>query len=151
MTFHKRRDVTVLRAADEITFPMSRNRAVTSISAGRSRMGNRVDDLALVVSAIARMPRAANSPLEAKDAESARLFQQHSTRLDEHMAAVNRLVRHVHLLVLEKDTHSSAIRKLVSGDQSRIGVYLQIDLFAASHAGQRRQPLGPQGRTPPAF
>jgi hypothetical protein len=65
MTLHESGDVTVLRTADEVAFPMSGNGAIFDLCGSFSN-GNRVDDLAHVVSGISRVPRAANAPLEAK-------------------------------------------------------------------------------------
>src|ERR1019366_8933466 len=92
MTFYERRDGTVLGAADESAFPMTRNGAVLDLC-GPFSNGNGVDDLTLVVSAITRVPRAADPPLESKMLN--KLFLQHSARLNE-QAAINRFVRHAH-------------------------------------------------------
>jgi hypothetical protein len=65
MSFHERGDVTVLRASQQIAFPMSGDGAILDLC-GSFPNGNGVDDLTLVVPAITRVAGAANPPLEAK-------------------------------------------------------------------------------------
>ncbi len=77
MPFYERRDVTVLRAPDEIAFPMTGDGAVFDLCRSFPN-GNGVDDLTFVMPCIPRVPRAANSPLEAKDAESAPFSALHA-------------------------------------------------------------------------
>src|SRR5450759_4225018 len=96
MTFHQRRDVAVLGAANEVALPMTRNGAVLDLCGSFSN-GNGVDDLATAVSTITRVPRAADPPLESKMLNQ--LLFQHSARLNE-QTAVNGFVGHPHPLVL---------------------------------------------------
>jgi hypothetical protein len=63
MSFHQSCDMTVLGAANEVTLPMAGDGAILDLRRPFSN-GNGIDDLTLVVSAIPRVPRAANSPLE---------------------------------------------------------------------------------------
>jgi hypothetical protein len=63
MTFHQRDDVAVLRASQQIAFPMAGDGAIFDLR-GSFPNRNGVDDLTFVVSGITRVPRAANSPLE---------------------------------------------------------------------------------------
>src|SRR5712671_5498894 len=109
MTFHQGCDVTVPGAAKQIALPMTRNGAVLDFR-GPFSNGNGVDDLTTPVSAITRMPRATDSPLEPKMLN--KLFLQHSTCLNE-QAAVNGFVRHAHA-------------EICSGDQSRINLLATI-------------------------
>ena len=65
MTFHQRRDVAVLGAANEVALPLAGDGAVLDLCRSFSN-GNGIDDLTTAVSAITRVPRAADSPLESK-------------------------------------------------------------------------------------
>src|SRR5579862_1364808 len=96
MTLYERCDVTILRASQQIAFPMSGDGSVFDLRRSFSN-GNGVDDLTLVVPAITRVPRAANSPLEAKVLNQ--FLFQHSPRLNE-QTTINGFVRHAHALVL---------------------------------------------------
>src|SRR6185312_1233098 len=83
MSLHERRDVTVLGAADEIALPMAGDGAIFDLC-GPFSNGNGVDDLTLVVPAVTRMPRAADTPFKAKVLNQ--LLFQRSARLNEQAA-----------------------------------------------------------------
>ena len=96
MTFYQGRNVTVLGAAQQITFPVARNRSVFHF---RRPFADRdgIDDLTPGLSAGRCMSRAAHAPLRSQVVDH--LFFQYSPRLDE-QAAVDGLVRHSHALVI---------------------------------------------------
>src|SRR5580692_10241839 len=140
MTFHQRCDVTVLGAANEVALPMAGDGAVLDLC-GPFSNGNGIHDLATAVSTIPRVPRAANSTLAAKMLNQ--LLFQHSPRLNE-QAAVNRLVRHAHPLVL------GILTLQPSGNLFRRPVqdeFTRNDLLQP-HVKGEQAPLGPQGRLP---
>src|SRR5690242_7414295 len=78
MPLYERHHVAVVSAAQQIAFPMTRNRSVFRFR-GSFTDGDGVDDPAVSVNA--GMSRAAHAPLRSQVAHQ--LFFQHSTRLDE--------------------------------------------------------------------
>jgi hypothetical protein len=80
MAFHQRRDVTVLRAAQQIAFPMTRNRSVFRF---RRSFADRdgIDDLTARLSADGCVSRAAHASLRPQVVHQ--LFFQYATRLNE--------------------------------------------------------------------
>src|SRR5712672_1490863 len=96
MTFHQRRDVSVLGAANEVALPMAGDGAVLDLCGSFSN-GNCIHDLTSAVSAITRVPRAAYAALGSQVPQQ--LFFQHSSRLNE-QTAVNGFVRYAHTFVL---------------------------------------------------
>src|ERR1700693_5819768 len=134
MTFHQSRDVAVLGTANEVALPMAGDGAVLDLC-GPFTNGNGINDLTTAVSTITRVPRAANSPLEAK--MLSQLLFQHSPRLNE-QAAVNRLVRHAHPLVL------GILTLQPSGNRFRRPVqdeFTRNDLLQR-HVDSQKAPLG---------
>src|SRR5580698_805810 len=114
MAFHQRRDVTVLRAAQQIAFPMTRN---SSVFRFRRSFADRdgIDDLTARLSADGCVSRAAHASLRPQVVHQ--LFFQYATRLNEE-AAVNRLVGHSHARVIgELD-----FQPFCSSDQFRISL-----------------------------
>src|SRR5260370_19532160 len=96
MTLHSSRDVTVLCAAEQITFPMPRNGSVFHFR-GPFTDRDGIDHLPPGLSADRCMERAAHAPLAPQGLHQ--LLLQHPPRLQE-QASLNRLVRHAHALVI---------------------------------------------------
>src|SRR5438309_11175366 len=98
MSFYQCRDVAVLRAAQQIAFPMTRNRSVFNF---RRSFADRdgIDDLTSRLSADGCLSRTAHAPLRPQVVHQ--LFFQYSTRLNEE-AAVNRFVGHSHARIIGK-------------------------------------------------
>src|SRR6266849_471047 len=96
MTLHQSGDVAVLCPAQQIPFPMTRNRSVFCL---RRSFPNRnsIDDLSSGLPARAGMSRAAHAPVRAQVVQQ--LLFQYSARLNE-QATVNRLVGHSQALVI---------------------------------------------------
>src|SRR5580693_1573794 len=105
MPLHQRRDVAVLSTAQQIAFPMTRNRSVFRLRRSFAD-GNGIDDLPAGLSVFARVSRAAHASLRPQMVHE--LFFQRSSRLNE-QAAVNSLVGHTHARCW--DSGSSATRK----------------------------------------
>src|SRR5271155_1750871 len=96
MPFHQCHDVTVLCAADEIALPVTWDRSVLDLRwSFPDRDG--LDDLALCMSTLTRVLRAADEALGPKVPNE--LFFQYSTRLNKE-ATVNGLVGHAQALIL---------------------------------------------------
>ncbi len=98
MAFHQRYDVAVFGAAQQIAFPMTRNRSVFRF---RRSFANRdgIDDLTARLAADGCVSRAAHAPFRPQVVHQ--LFFQYATRLNEE-AAVNRFVGHSHARVIGK-------------------------------------------------
>src|SRR5580704_18572354 len=96
MAFYQCRNITVLGAAQQIAFPVTRNRSVFHF---RRSFANRdgIDDLTARLSADGCVSRAAHASLRPQVVHQ--LFFQYATRLNEE-AAVNRLVGHSHARVI---------------------------------------------------
>jgi hypothetical protein len=77
MSFHQSGDMTVPGAANQVTLPMAGDGAILDFRRPFSN-GNGIDDLTLVVSTRARVPRAANAPLKTEDAEAALFSALHA-------------------------------------------------------------------------
>src|SRR5262249_28181392 len=107
MAFYQCRNVAVLSADQQITFPMTGNRAIFRFR-GSFADGDSVDDLTARLSAGAGMARVAHAPFRPQVVHQ--LFFQHSPRLNE-QAAIDGLVAHAHSR--HRDTGSSTIRKSV--------------------------------------
>src|SRR5262249_9083893 len=96
MAFYQCRNVAVLSADQQITFPMTGDRAIFRFR-GSFADGDSVDDLTARLSTGAGMARAAHAPFRPQVVHQ--LFFQYSPRLNE-QAAVYRLVGHAHALVI---------------------------------------------------
>src|SRR5260370_16473205 len=96
MTLHSSRDVTVLCAAQQITFPMPRNRSVFHFR-GPFTDRDGIDDLAAGLSADRYMERAAHAPFASQVLHH--LLFQHAPPLHE-PPSVNGLLGHAHALVV---------------------------------------------------
>ena len=96
MTFYQGRNVAVLGAAQQIAFPMTRNRPVFRFRRPFSN-GDGLDDLTARVSEDRRVLRAAHAPLRPQVVHQ--LFFQYSPRLNE-QATVNGFVGHAQALVI---------------------------------------------------
>src|SRR5499425_452232 len=96
MAFYQCRNVAALSADQQITFPMTGDRAIFRFR-GSFADGDSVDDLTARLSTGAGMARAAHAPFRPQVVHQ--LFFQYSPRLNE-QAAVYRLVGHAHALVI---------------------------------------------------
>src|SRR5260370_3417133 len=120
MTLHSSRDVPVLCAAQQITFPMPRNGSVFHFR-GPFTDRDGIDDLAAGLSADRCMERAAHAPLAPQVLHQ--LLFQHAPRLEE-QASVNGLVGHAPALVIGILCLSHP--EICSGDQSNTSLLATI-------------------------
>jgi hypothetical protein len=124
MSFHQSGDMTVPGAANQVTLPMAGDGAILDFRRPFSN-GNGIDDLTLVVSTLARVPRTADPPLGPQVLNQ--LFFQRSTRLNEQ--GYDKWFRATRACSRPRDTHSSAIRKPVPATNPE-SVYPQRSLAA---------------------
>jgi hypothetical protein len=140
LAFDQGREVAVVRAGEQVAFPVAGHRAVGDL--GRARPDrHRVHDLPAVLPGACRRPRPPQGPLRPQ--VSQQLLLEHAARLDE-QAPVDGLVRHLHPLVLRERVAEPA------SDLFRRPVLLELLGDQGPQSGDRGEltPLRAPGQLP---